>query len=102
MRGRIYERRCDLSPDGRHFIYFAMNERWQSETRGSWTAISRVPYLKAVSLFAKGDCWHGGGLFLSNRAFWLNAGYGHRELKAGRVCAGRRTASRRSIMAASA
>src|SRR5437763_1129677 len=81
MRGRIYERRCDLSPDGRRFIYFAMNGRWQSETKGSWTAISRVPYLKAVSMFAKGDCWHGGGLFLSNREFWLNDGHGHRELK---------------------
>src|SRR5436305_9766331 len=48
MRGRIYERRSDLSPDGRHLIYFAMNGRWQSETKGSWTAISRVPYLKAM------------------------------------------------------
>lgn len=38
--------------------------------------------MKAASLFAKGDCWHGGGLFLSNREFWLNDGYGHRELKA--------------------
>jgi hypothetical protein len=25
LRGRIYERRADLSPDGRHLIYFAMN-----------------------------------------------------------------------------
>ena len=25
LRGRIYERRCDLSPEGKHFIYFAMN-----------------------------------------------------------------------------
>ena len=82
MRGRIYERRCDLSPDGTRLIYFAMNGRWQSEAKGSWTAISRVPYLKAMSLFAKGDCWHGGGLFLSNREFWLNDGYGHTALKA--------------------
>ena len=82
MRGRIYERRCDLSPNGTRFIYFAMNGRWQSETKGSWTAISRVPFLKAISLFAKGDCWHGGGLFLSNREFWLNDGHGHTELKA--------------------
>jgi hypothetical protein len=81
MRGRIYERRCDLSPDGKHFIYFAMNGRWQSETKGSWTAVSRVPYLKALALFAKGDCWHGGGLFLSDREFWLNNGHGHVELK---------------------
>ena len=82
MRGRIYERRCDLSPDGTRLIYFAMNGRWQSEAKGSWTAISRVPYLKAMSLFSKGDCWHGGGLFLSNREFWLNDGYGHTALKA--------------------
>src|ERR1044071_8005891 len=42
IRGRIYERRCDLSPDGKHFIYFSMNGRCKSETKGSWTAISRV------------------------------------------------------------
>lgn len=81
LRGRIYERRCDLSPDGKHFIYFAMNGRWKSETKGSWTAISRVPYLKAIDLHAKGDCWHGGGLFSSDREFWLNDGYGHTHLK---------------------
>ncbi|MBV9421255.1 MAG: hypothetical protein JO348_15915 [Alphaproteobacteria bacterium] len=72
LRGRIYERRSDLSPDGQHFIYFAMNGRWRSPTRGSWSAISRAPYLKAVGLWAKGDCWHGGGLFLSSRSYWLN------------------------------
>jgi hypothetical protein len=82
MRGRIYERRCDLSPDGKYFIYFAMNGRWESETKGAWTAISRVPYLKAVNLYAKGDCWHGGGLFLSDAQFWLNDGHGHTQLKA--------------------
>ena len=76
LRGRIYERRCDLSPDGRHFIYFAMNGRWDGDMKGSWTAISRAPYLKAIGLWAKGDCWAGGGLFLDNRNYWLNAGYG--------------------------
>jgi hypothetical protein len=81
MRGRIYERRCDLSPNGTRFIYFAMNGRWQSETKGSWTAISRVPYLKAMSLFANGSCWHGGGLFLSDKEFWLNDGYEHTALR---------------------
>jgi hypothetical protein len=81
MRGRIYERRSDLSPDGRHLIYFAMNGRWESETKGAWTAISIIPYLKAMDLYAKGDCWHGGGLFLSDREFWLNDGFGHLELK---------------------
>lgn len=80
LHGRIYERRCDLSPDGRHWIYFAMNGRWSSPAKGAWSAIARAPYLKALALFAKGDCWHGGGLFLSSREYWLNDGYGHEVL----------------------
>lgn len=75
--GRIYERRCDLSPDGAHFIYFAMNGRWASKAKGAWTAISRAPYLRALTLYAKGDCWHGGGLFQSSHKYWLNDGSGH-------------------------
>ncbi len=77
MRGRIYERRSDLSPDGHHMIYFAMNGRWNSEALGSWTAISRVPYLKAVVLAPKGDCWNGGGLFTSPSSYWLNHEHWH-------------------------
>src|SRR3954470_13510993 len=80
VRARIYERRCDLSPDGNWFIYFAMNGRWQSETKGSWTAVSLAPYLKAISLYAKGDCWHGGGLFTGKKTFWLN-GFGYSPLR---------------------
>jgi hypothetical protein len=79
--GRIYERRADLSPDGRHLIYFAMDGHWRSEARGAWTAISRAPWLKARVLFAKGDCWHGGGLFTGDRSYWLNDGYGHELLR---------------------
>jgi hypothetical protein len=75
LRGRIYERRCDLSPDGRHFIYFAMNGKWDGPVKGSWTAISRTPYLKALALWPWGDCWNGGGLFLSDNRFWRNSGY---------------------------
>jgi hypothetical protein len=86
LNGRIYERRSDLSPDGKHLIYFAMNGKWRSETQGSWTAISRAPYLKAISLFAKGDCWDGGGLWISNRRVWLNGGYS-KVLKDARVIA---------------
>jgi hypothetical protein len=38
-----------------------MNGRWDAPTGGSWTAIFRVPYLKAVVLVGKGDCWNGAG-----------------------------------------
>jgi hypothetical protein len=81
LKGRIYERRSDLSPDGKHLIYFAMNGKWESETKGAWTAISRAPYLKAIALFAKGDCWHGGGLWTQKSSYWLNDGYGHKILQ---------------------
>ena len=87
LQGRVYERRSDLSPDGRHLIYFAMNGRWSGRAKGAWTAVSRAPYLKAVSLFAKGDCWHGGGLFVSPRDYWLNDGYGHTTLDDDRALA---------------
>lgn len=72
FKGRIYEKRADLSPDGKYLIYFAMNGKWNSETFGSWTAISKAPWLKAIELYSKGDCWEGGGLFLSKNSFWLN------------------------------
>jgi len=75
LRGRIYERRCDVSPDGKHFIYLAMNGKWSDPVKGSWTAISRVPYLKALALWPWGDCWNGGGLFHTDSRFWRNAGY---------------------------
>jgi hypothetical protein len=75
LKGRIYERRADLSPDGRFLIYFAMNGRWKTKVGGSWTAISRAPWLKAIELIGKGDCWEGGGLFLSKDSYWLNDRY---------------------------
>src|SRR5574341_2274100 len=59
LRGRIYERRADISPDGRHMIYFA------NKGGGAWTAVSRVPWLKAISYYEKNNCWLGGGLFTS-------------------------------------
>jgi len=81
LKGRIYEYRCDLSPDGRHLIYFAMNGKWESETKGSWTAISKTPYLKALGLWAKGDCWNGGGLFADDRSYTINGARDHETLR---------------------
>lgn len=73
LHGRIYERRSDLSPDGRHVIYFASNGR------RAWTAISRTPFLKAIGLWTQGDHWNGGGVFVDNHRYWLNELYGFDE-----------------------
>lgn len=73
LKARIYPFRSDISPDGKHLLYFAMDGRWKSRVKGSWTALSRTPYLKAVGLWANGGhCWHGGGLFTGNTSYWLN------------------------------
>ena len=72
FKGRIYERRCDLSPGGDLLIYFAAK---QKPPMYSWTAISKPPWFTALALWPKGDCWNGGGWFVDDRKIRLN----HRE-----------------------
>lgn len=85
MRAKIYQCRCDLSPDGNYFIYFAYQPRWdnlanphgRSQERlppESWTAISRAPYLKAIDFipWEKGGTWNGGGVFLDDTHVYIN------------------------------
>ncbi|MBN9519167.1 hypothetical protein J0H58_11710 [bacterium] len=76
FHGRVYDRRCDLSPDGSLLIYFA--SKFTGRTLAdraytyAWTAVSRPPYFTALALWPKGDCWHGGGLFPGPTRIWLN------------------------------
>jgi hypothetical protein len=63
------------------------------------TLISKAPYLKAQTLLAKGDCWHGGGLFSSNKELWLNDGYGPWCLRTTRASSARRCIRGMSTMA---
>ncbi len=75
FHGRIYERRGDLSPDGTKLIYFAqkINPRTiHSDYSYAWTAVSHLPFLTALALWPKGDCWSGGGLFKSAHHILLN------------------------------
>jgi hypothetical protein len=75
FHGRVYERRCDLSPDGELFVYFAAKHgarQLQSGYTEAWTAISRPPYFTALALWPKGDCWDGGGRFEADRCLHLN------------------------------
>ncbi|MGD0683103.1 MAG: hypothetical protein ABR990_13755 [Terracidiphilus sp.] len=76
FHGRIYERRSDLSPDGSMLVYFAQKISGRTlqdtEYTYAWTAVSRPPYITALALWPKGDCWHGGGLFQDNKTLILN------------------------------
>ena len=76
FHGRVYERRADLSPNGLLLIYFAQKKEERtlkdSEYTYAWTAVSKPPYLTALALWPKGDCWHGGGLFKDDITVVLN------------------------------
>lgn len=74
LRQKVYAERCALAPDGRHFIYFALNAQWDGPTGGTYTALSRPPWFTALALFAKGDTWGGGGGFLDATRFFADGG----------------------------
>lgn len=69
LKKRVYERRSDLSPDGRKLIYFAAD--WRAPY-GTFTAISTPPYFSALALWPKGDAWGGGGHFRDADTVLLN------------------------------
>jgi hypothetical protein len=69
FHGRIYEDRCDLSPDGEYLIYFAAKH---GRGFGTWSAVSRPPYLTALALWPLGSTYGGGGIFLGPRWVALN------------------------------
>lgn len=68
FRGRIYEEKCDLSPDGELFLYAALQgRRLRSDYSHAWTALSRPPWLHALVLWPMHTTYGGGGRFVGNR-----------------------------------
>jgi hypothetical protein len=80
FKGRVYERRCDLSPDGLRLVYFAGKHR---PPHSAWTAVSNVPYFTALAMWPKGDTYGGGGLFETGTLVSLNHRAGDIELAEG-------------------
>ena len=74
--GRIYPNRCDISPDGNYFLYFAMGSSQQQYIKKlyCWTGICTPPSIKANILFAHQDTWGGGGRFIDNRSVFISPG----------------------------
>jgi hypothetical protein len=68
IKGRIYEEKCDISPDGRLLLYFVhQGSRRKTPFTDAWTAISRTPWLTALVVWPEGTTYGGGGRFLDNR-----------------------------------
>lgn len=66
LTGRLYEHHCDLSPDGRHMIYFA------GDGTRRWTALSRAPWLTPLMHVPHDSASEGGGAFTEAGALWLS------------------------------
>lgn len=75
-KNKIYLRRCDLTHDGRYWGYFALNGRWESESKGAYGVIARPPWLKALFLFPLGSTWGGGVEFHTRYGFELHGSEG--------------------------
>lgn len=67
FKGRIYEHRLDISPDGKHIIYLALGRGGNT-----WTAVSKTPYLKAIDFFSWMGTWGGGGIFIDSKIYELD------------------------------
>jgi hypothetical protein len=65
FHGHIYPERCDVSPDGKLFLYFAGKFRHRDVAR-TWTAVSRPPYLTALALWPIGGTLGGRGVFVDD------------------------------------
>lgn len=77
FRGRIYENKCDVSPDGQLFVYAAFQGRkLRTSYSDSWTAVSRPPWLHALALWPMGTTYGGGGRFVDDRRLVLRGASG--------------------------
>ena len=72
IKKRVYTDKCDLSPDGAHFIYFVLDGKWNLETEGSYTVVSKPPFWTALALCPEGSTWGGGGVFLDNTHYFAS------------------------------
>jgi hypothetical protein len=80
FNGKIYPEKCDLSPSGDLLLYFGGKFRARDIDGGyggTYTAISRPPYLTALTLWPEGSTWGGGGVFLDDRTIVLHQSTRH-------------------------
>ena len=72
FHGSLYPRKCDLSPDGQLFSYFAGKHHRSARERGydsTWVAVSRPPYFTALALWPVGDTYGGHTMFMDDTTF---------------------------------
>jgi len=69
LRGRIFPRRSDLSPDGRLLCYFAHKPTAKWDQGESYVALSKLPWLTALHAFSTCGTWTRGFFFTEDGGF---------------------------------
>lgn len=67
LKGRIFPRRSDLSPDGRFLCYFAHKPNAGWEHGEAYVALSRLPWLTALRAFRTCGTWTRGYYFSEDK-----------------------------------
>jgi hypothetical protein len=63
LRGRLFPRRSDLSPDGKYLCYFAHKPTATWQLGDAYVAVSKLPWLTALHAFATCGTWTRGYYF---------------------------------------
>lgn len=75
IKGRIYEHHCDLSPDGKLLLYLVTKYKHADRHPSygdTWAAVSRPPWLYALTLWSHRDPYDPPGYFADNRTVVLH------------------------------
>jgi hypothetical protein len=67
FHGTLYPRRCDLSPDGQFLYYFALKGAPGDFLGGTYSAVSKAPWLSALAAWAEVGTWGRGYHFAAGR-----------------------------------
>jgi hypothetical protein len=70
VRATVYPQRCDLSPDGRWFAAFVLNQHADWPAGSAYVSVSRLPWLTALTAWGIGSTWTNGVHFLDDRTAW--------------------------------
>jgi hypothetical protein len=74
IKGRIYERRSDVSADGSLFVAFVRQSggraSQQPAAADTWLSVSRPPFFTALAVWFVGGTYHTGGFFPRPSSLW--------------------------------
>ena len=70
LAGTVYPQRCDLSPDGRRFAYFALKPSSTWDAGSTYIAVSRLPWFTALVAWGTDGTWTSGIRFVDDRERW--------------------------------